>query len=382
MDVREDLLAESNPALVTLIHEEIERDGRITFARFMELALAHPEHGYYLSREERAGFAGDFLTGPETHRIFGQTLSRQIAECWDRLGQPDHFVVREEGAGIGTLAGDILDGLRNERPDIHSHLRYELSDVNTDRVAIGLEHLREAGHGENVGVATNAAFTGVLVANELLDAFPVHRLVVRDGELREVFVGWRDGWFADVEGSLYDLHLREPLDDLPLIEGQRLEVSPAAWEWAASLGQQLERGYAILIDYGYPRQQLYDPTQRPDGTLRTYSRHLVGDDPYRRVGMQDMTAHVDFTAISEAAVAGGCTELGLISQAYFFAGLGIEELLLKLQTSNIEMTDYLNARQTIMHLLDPRALGRFHVLVLGKDVPSEPSLRGLSFSLR
>jgi SAM-dependent MidA family methyltransferase len=187
---------------------------------------------------------------------------------------------------------------------------------------------------------------------------------------------------VDVEGSVSDDRITAPVRDLPLIEGQRLEVSPAAWNWAATLGERLERGYAILIDYGYPRHQLYDPAQRADGTLRTYSRHLVGDDPYRRVGKQDLTAHVDFTTVSEAAVAGGCTELGLISQAYFFAGLGIEELLLQLQIIGTEMTDYLNARQTIMHLLDPRALGRFHVLVLGKDVPAEPPLRGLSFSLR
>lgn len=364
-----------------LLRDEIERDGPITFARFMNLALAHPDYGYYVSQGERAGFAGDFLTGPETHRIFGNTLARQVAECWDRLGRPATFVVREEGAGSGTLARDIIDGLLEERPDVLAALCYELSDVSAARVADGLDRLRGAGHGDLVVPATNEPFTGVLLANELLDAFPVHRLVIRDGEPRELYVTWRDGWFADEEGPVSAETLSVPLTGLEFIDGQRLEVSLAACEWATGIGDTLQRGYAILIDYGYPAAQLYSATDRPDGTLRTYSRHLVGDDPYRRVGMQDLTAHVDFTAIAHAGETGGCSILGLTSQAYFFAGLGIEELLLRLQTTGADLPDYLNARQTIMHLLDPRALGRFHVLVLGKGVPNEPKPRGLSFTL-
>jgi SAM-dependent MidA family methyltransferase len=382
---RDDLLGVSNPELVALLREEIERDGRITFARFMELALTHPEHGYYQADEARAGFAGDFLTGPETHRIFGHALARQVAECWDRLGQPESFVVREAGSGSGTLARDIIDGLGAERPELLTALRYELSDVSAARVRAGSERLRAAGHGERVAVATGDSFTGVLLANELLDAFPVHRLVMRTGQLRERYVTWSDDWFVDVEGPLSGPALAEPFAEssgIALAEGQQVEVSPAAWAWARSIGTTLERGYAILIDYGYPAAELYSATDRPDGTLRTYSAHLVGDDPYRRVGRQDLTAHVDFTAIARAATAGGCATLGLMSQAYFFAGLGIEELLLDMQRSGSDLPDYLNARETIMTLLDPRSLGRFRVLVLGKDVPSEPPLRGLSFSLR
>lgn len=382
MEIRDDLLAESHPELVALLRAEIERDGAITFAYFMDLALAHPHYGYYLSQHARAGFAGDFLTGPETHRIFGQTLSRQVAECWDRLGQPASFVVREEGAGGGTLARDILDGLREERPDLLDAVKYELSDVNAARISAALVMLAEAGYSNQVTEATTEPFTGVLLANELLDAFPVHRLVIRNGVPREVYVTWRDGWFADEEGPLSGDAIAAPLSGLELVEGQQLEVSPTATGWAASIGSRLERGYAILIDYGYPAEQLYSPTERPEGTLRTYSRHLVGNTPYRRVGMQDMTAHVDFSAVSRAAEAGGCTVLGLTSQAYFFAGLGIEELLLRLQTSGTDLPDYLNARQTIMHLLDPRSLGRFHVLMVGNDVPDAPKLRGLSFTLR
>jgi SAM-dependent MidA family methyltransferase len=380
-DIRSTLLAESRAELVTLLRAEIAEQGRITFARFMEQVLAHPEYGYYMPAEPRAGFAGDFLTGPETHPIFGYALARQIAECWDRLEQVERFIVREAGAGAGTLALDIIEGLAAERPDTLGALRYELSDANPARVDEALARLSDAGFSERVARATDSPITGVLLANELLDAFPVHRLVVEDGVLRELYVVWRDSWFADDTGPLSDPRLAEPLAGLPLTEGQRLEVSPVAQDWARGIGAQLERGYAVLIDYGYPARELYAADDRLHGTLRTYSEHTVGDEPYRRIGRQDLTAHVDFTAISRAAVEGGCVELGLTSQAYFFAGLGIDELLMKLQTTAVSSNDYLNARETIMHLLEPRGLGRFRVLVLGKDVAAAP-LRGLSFSLR
>lgn len=379
---RADLLDESNQELVELLRVEIGAGGRITFARFMELALGHPKLGYYAVGAARAGFEGDFLTGPETHRIFGAALARQIAECWDRLGQPESFVVREAGAGTGTLAHDIMAGLRDERPEVLMSLQYELEDVSAERVTEAMARLETAGFGDRVGSSSDAPLSGVLLANELLDAFPVHRLIVQDSQLREIYVTWSEGWFRDEIGPLSNSEISDSVAGLVRVEGQRLEVSLAARDWARDIGTHLEYGFAILIDYGYPAEELYDAASRPEGTLRSYSQHQVSDDPYRRVGMQDLTAHVDFTAVARAAVAGGCQVLGLTSQAFFFAGLGIEELLIMLQTTAIDPTDYLNARETIMHLLEPRGLGRFKVLVLGKGVDAEPPLRGLSFKLR
>jgi SAM-dependent MidA family methyltransferase len=379
--VHADLGAESRPELVDLIREEIESLGRITFARFMGLALSHPRYGYYMSNAPRAGFAGDFLTAPETHPVFGQALARQVAECWDLLGKPDRFVVREAGAGAGTLAIDVLTGLRDERPDVLAATRYEVSDASEARVSEALARMAEAGFGEQAARADNLPFSGVLLANELLDAFPVHRLIVRHGELLELYVVWREGWFADEAGALSDPRLAEGLGGLELAEGQRLEVSLAAQDWARGIGEQIEHGYAILIDYGYQARELYAATERFDGTLRTYSTHDVGDDPYRRVGMQDLTAHVDFSAIAAAAVEGGCVELGLTSQAWFFAGLGIEQFLMRLQSTASSGDEYLAARDAVMRLLAPRGLGRFRVLMLAKDA-APASVRGLSFDLR
>lgn len=375
------LVSESNPDLVEIIRQEIEREGCITFARFMELAIYHPEHGYYATGEVRAGTEGDFLTGPETDPIFGHALARQIAECHEFLDAPARFTVREAGSGRGTLARDVLDGLRAAAPKTYDAVIYELVEQNQQRMDDALERLRDAGHGDRVRQVTeDEPIEGVVLANELLDAFPFHRLVYRDGELREIYTAWRDGWFDDEEDELSDPILADPLHDVRLQEGQLLEVSPAAEKWAARLAGQLMRGYAILIDYGYPSPERY-ASERADGTLRTYREHLVGIEPYRFVGRQDITAHVDFTAVCRAAERGGMVELGLVPQALFFAGLGIEELLLKIQRESEDPYRYVNAREAVMQLLDPRGLGRFRVLVLGKDVDPERELRGLSFSM-
>jgi SAM-dependent MidA family methyltransferase len=373
-------LAESRPELVEIIRAEIEREGRITFARFMELAVGHPEFGYYASGEVRAAFSGDFLTAPETHAIFGQTLARQIDECWRRMGSPDSFTIREDGAGRGTLALDILSELHDRFPDLYRVTTYELADLNASRVDEGLHRLAENGFGDKARAATSEEFEGLLLANELLDVFPVHRLIQHDGELQEVYVVFEDGWFADQIGPLSDPELVKLLSGVALKEGQRAEVSPQAVEWSRGICRQLVSGYAILIDYGYPASELYSNIH-VNGTLKGYSRHDVTEDPYFRVGNQDLTAHVNFTAVSEAAQAGDCIELGLTSQAYFLAGLGIEQVLLQLQQSDATAEEYVIARDAVLHLIDPGGLGRFRVLLLGKNVDTGRPLRGFSFRL-
>ncbi len=368
----------SNAALVALLREEIAEHGKITFARFMELAVGHPEHGYYVSGELRTGFTGDFLTAPETDPIFGQTLARQMVECWERLGKPAGFTIREDGAGRGMLAAHILSEIHHLNPELFATMRYELADISATRIEDALAFLNEHGFGQQAQLSSGEPIEGVLLANELLDAFPIHRLIREGGEIREIYTTWQDDWFHDVTGPLSDPALVDLLSGVELAEGQRAEVSPAATEWAATIGTQIARGYAILIDYGYPAAELYS-AQRFEGTLRAYSRHDVTDDPYQLVGNQDLTAHVNFTAISQAAQSGGMAELGLTTQQFFLAGLGIEQVLLEMQET-VDAQSYIVARHALMHLIDPRGLGRFRVLVLGKNVETSPPLRGLSFS--
>jgi SAM-dependent MidA family methyltransferase len=372
-------LTESRPELVEIIRSEIEAEGRITFARFMEMAVSHPEYGYYSSGELRTGFAGDFLTAPETDPIFGQTLARQVEECWIHLGKPAGFTVREEGAGRGMLAAHILSELHQLRPELFESIRYELSDLNPARMDEALAFLHEHGFGKQTYPATRMPFEGVLLANELLDAFPVHRLILLDGVVHEIYVTLGADWFQDEVGELSDFSLSDLLSGATLQEGQLAEVSPAAVQWARSIGSNLTRGYAVLIDYGYPADELYSPA-RAEGTLKGYSRHDVTDDPYRRIGNQDLTAHVNFTAVSQAAQSGGMVELGLTTQALYLAGLGVEKVLLAMQQTATAQ-DYITARNAVMHLIDPRGLGRFRVLLLGKNVDASAPFSGLSFSL-
>src|SRR4051794_19315256 len=202
----QDAPSDSNPALVTIIRDAIVASGgRITFARFMELALYHPEHGYYLAAARRPGRGGDFLTAPEATPYFGIALARQIAEFWERLGRPDPFDVREYGAGIGGLAYDVIAGLSTEAPEAAQALRYRLVEINQHRLAQALAAFDEVGLGQLViPEATDGGLEpviGVALANEVADALPVHRLVRRNGAFRERFVVWRDDRFGEEEGE-------------------------------------------------------------------------------------------------------------------------------------------------------------------------------------
>ena len=198
-----------NPDLIAVIRAEIDAaGGRIPFARFMELALYHPAWGYYLSPVRRPGRPGDFLTAPETHPFFGITLARQIAECWERLDRPDPFVVREYGSGIGALAWDVIAGLSREATECRAALQYRLVETNPHRLAQSLAGFAEGGlgdvvRGEEIPPGANPEpITGVVIANEVADAFAVHRLIWRDGRLREGWVVWSGDGFAEEEGDL------------------------------------------------------------------------------------------------------------------------------------------------------------------------------------
>jgi SAM-dependent MidA family methyltransferase len=376
-----------NPALVAIIRDEIAANaGRITFARFMDLALYHPPHGYYLAAERRPGRGGDFLTAPEATPYFGITLARQIAEFWERLGRPDPFEIREYGAGIGGLAYDVIAGVSTATPEAAKVLRYRLVEINEHRLAQALAAFAEVGLAHVVTPETPgddlAPITGVALANEVADALPVHRLVMRNGELRERFVVWRDGWFGEEEGPPSDAAARAGAailsERITVRDGDALDVSPAASDWFAGVGRGLARGYAIVLDYGYPARELYR-THRLAGTVRGYHAHTVTDDPFVRVGAQDLTAHVDFTALERSGETVGLRFAGFTTQGAFLASLGMGDFLVELQQDpTTALPDYLRAQSSILRLIDPGGLGRFGVLMMAKNAPVEPPLRGLT----
>ncbi|MBA3236508.1 MAG: SAM-dependent methyltransferase [Chloroflexi bacterium] len=364
--------------LAARIRAEIAAAGPMPFARFMDLALYDPAGGYYRGATPGPGRDGDFLTAPELHPIFGQLLARAIAEIWERLDRPDPFVIREYGAGTGALAGSILGGARDL--PLRDAVRYQPVEVDPRRLVALRDTLAADGLGDRLDldkatdIAPDAPFVGVVLANEVLDALPVHRVRRRGDHLFELAVG------LDPHGALVETEI-EPsvpaLDDrlrsegINLVDGQTAEICLALDQWIATATAYLTRGAVLLIDYGAPATELYDPVRRRAGTLRAYVRHQVHDDPYRHIGRQDLTAHVDLTAVERAAAAAGLTTIGITTQAEALMGLGVEAHLQAIQADPATTLEaYTLLRSSLMRLLDPAAMGRFRVMAFGRDWPA------------
>lgn len=356
-----------DPALVELIRTEIEKDGPVTFARFMERALYEPGLGYYATSAERHTRAGDFLTAPELHPIFGWALSRQIDEMWSRLGGPGDFVLREFGAGMGALGDAVREGLARDRSPLSAALRYEPVEIE-GRLPSG---------------GPSGSIVGAVVGNEFLDALPVHRVVRQAGTLRELHVGWTDGRFVDVVGELSDERLRERLerDRVDLPEGQQAEVCLAMVDWLGEVHRELECGYVLLIDYGLAQADLRSAA-RATGTLRAFRGQHVSSDVLSGAGKQDITAHVDLDALEAEAQSAGFQVLGRTTQAKFLMGCGLDEVYQAAKTdADQEWEPSLLLRSALRRLLDPLHLGAYAVVILGKDRDVEPPLRGLGYQM-
>ena len=391
------------------IRAEIAAQGPIPFARFMALALGHPTGGYYTGPRTRPTRDGDFLTGPELHPIFGAALARQVAEVWERLDRPAPFTLVEYGAGAGTLALAILAGLREDRSPLADALVYAPIELNPHRMAELRERASAAGlavieprtdlaHSDGglplvaprPGIAchaTSVPIAGVVLANEFLDALPVHLVEIHDGRPREVLVG--------VSGTgAFEEHLLAPsapaiaarLEDLAasgvaLAEGQRAELCLEMGGWVADVAGILSSGIVLVIDYGAPAPRLYGPRHRA-GTLMTYRGHAADgspEAPYCDVGERDITAHVDTTTLARLLDAAGFDVLGETTAAELLAGCGLEDLLERERNRAVDTAAVLLLRSAVMRLLDPRHLGGFRAVLAGRGIARTPPLRGLAY---
>jgi SAM-dependent MidA family methyltransferase len=376
----------SDQALLARIVDEIRGSGPMTFARFMELALYAPQLGYYTSPATRIGRRGDFLTAPELHPIFGAAIARFVAATWEHMGRPASFAIREYGAGTGALARATAAALAADAPDLARALRYEAVEINPQR----REDLEASWPPEwpiplatlDPATARTARPTsaGIVLANEFLDAFPVHVVEQADDGLREVHVAASSATelVATLRAPSTPL-LAEQLtaEGVVLTPGQRAEVAVGLDGWFAEVAGWLGTGVALAIDYGAAASDLFG-APRPRGTVVGYVGHQVVDDPLVAVGRQDLTAHVDFTAVDRAAQTAGLTPLGFTTQAAFLVDLGLEELLERRRSDpSLGLGDYLELRSALARLLDPRHTGGFRVLALGRGVGPEPPLPGL-----
>ena len=340
--------------------EIASRGGWISFARYMELALYSPGLGYYSAGARKLGKAGDFVTAPEMSPLYGQTLARQVLQ----IMQGGFAEVLEVGAGSGALAATLLEELERSGSAPRSYLILELSadlrERSRDTLAARVPHLLERVAWLN---RLPPAFSGVVLGNEVLDAMPVHVVRVNAGKIEEGGVGVRserlDWSWRTASGELL-----EAASALRLPEGFRTEIGLAARGFVRTLAGVLEKGVALFVDYGFPRMEYYH-AQRRDGTLMCHYRHHAHADPFFLPGLQDVTSHVDFSAIAAAAREGGLELAGYTSQAQFLVNCGITEVMSR--TSSEDRAKFLPLANQANRLMSPAEMGElFKVVALSR----------------
>ncbi len=368
-----------------IIRARLGPRGMIPFPSFMELVLYHPRHGYYASSAERIGPGGDYYTSPHVHPIFGKLISRQLRQMWEILGSPSPFTVVEMGAGKGLLCADILRASRDHWPEFYQSLVYVLAEISPalrEKQRSFLSSFESETKIEWVSpdiLLKGKPFSGCLVSNELIDAFPVHLVRQEDGRLAEIYVAYEDGRFREVPGPPSSPLLEEYLREYgtPLERGQRAEVNLKALEWLEGVSRSLRRGFVLTIDYGYEAAELYHPERR-GGTLLCYFRHTTSSDPFQRIGLQDITAHVNFTALIRKGESLGLRKAGYTEQYKFLAALGLLQDLEDLEErSRPSDPEFLKNKLAMRNFLIPGDMGTlFKVLVQYKGIEVQPELLG------
>lgn len=374
--------------LTRLIRSAIaDSGGALPFDRFMELALYAPGLGYYVAGATKLGADGDFVTAPEISPLYGRCVAEQCREVLAALGGGD---VLEFGAGSGALAAELLLALADADALPERYLILELSPELAARQRALLQERAPALCGLVQWTdALPAGLRGVVLANEMLDAMPVHRFCIGDtGTVLEVFVETDGDGFsvragAPVSAGLVDavglIQARAKADGRALEPGFCSEINLRLDPWVRAVADSLAAGLTLLIDYGYPRAEYYRP-ERGGGTLMCHFRHQAYADPFVRIGLQDITAHVDFSALADAGIDAGLSLAGYTTQANFLLGCGLDRLLARSATDPAAMLDLTAG---VKQLLLPTAMGeRFHVLALSKHLePPEPD-GWCGFSLR
>jgi len=361
--------------LAALIRTEIDAAGGwLGFDRYMALALYAPGLGYYSGGLEKFGADGDFVTAPEISPLFGRCLARQAAQVLGATGGD----ILELGAGSGKLAVDVLTELdRLERlPERYLILEVSASLRETQKKRIESSLPLRISHKINWLDALPESFTGLVLGNEVLDALPTHLVAWHAAGVSERGVAMADGHFVWRDKPLHEGRLFEAAHGLALPPGHVSEIGLAAGSLMGSLARMLDRGVVLMLDYGFPRREYYHP-QRAQGTLMCHYRHHAHDDPFLHPGLQDITAHVDFTAVAEAAVAQGASLLGYASQTQFLINCGITDLLA--EVSPADVAAYLPLAAQAQKLLSPAEMGElFKAIALGKgmDQPLMGFVRG------
>lgn len=362
----------SDMSLVELLKERIALSGPISFSEFMGCCLYDPMFGYYMTNRQRIGRTGDFFTSSSVHAIFGKLIAKQLAQMWNILGCPNDFIIAEQGAGEGHLCLDILDALQSNFPAFYSVLHYHIVEMSP--VCKGRQAKELSRHQQRVRWSHRAELSGMVgcfLSNELIDAFPVHLVEKRNSKLCEVFVAVKDNKFQEVLGDLSTIELSNYLEWIgaEILEGNRAEINLAAPLWMRDVAGLLARGFILTIDYGYQARELYAPW-RTCGTLMCYYQHTTSENPYIRIGEQDITSHVDFSALMKSGEEAGLQNIFYGEQCKFLLGLGFIDALMEAEAKEGEPHRAQALRLTLKNLILPESgMGEiFKVLIQCKGV--------------
>jgi SAM-dependent MidA family methyltransferase len=374
---------DNNLELIAAIVDRIDNSPQqqITFADYMDLVLYHPQSGYYASNANQISERGDFLTSAHLADDFGEMLSIQLYQIWQILGAPQLFSIVEMGAGQGLLAGQILEYSHREYPDFFRSIDYIIIEAAPAMIIAQQARLKDLPvRWYDWTQIPDRSIIGCFLSNELIDAFPVHQVVVKEAKLQEVYVTLdnRDLVFAEKIDELSTDKLEKywQLNHINLLsdrypDGYRTEVNLAALSWLELVFKKLHRGYIISIDYGYTADRYYHP-MRSQGTLQCYYQHAHHNDPYINIGNQDLTAHVDFTAIQNHGELLGLQTVGFTQQGVFLMALSLGERIAAISSSSDrDLQSLLRHRQNLHQLIDPMGLGKFGVLIQGQGLTPE-----------
>ena len=395
---------ESNLILREFITQQINAspNQRISFAEYMNWVLYHPQQGYYATPQTRIGASGDFFTAPHLGTDFGELLAEQLVEMWDILHQPQPFTLVEMGAGQGILAADILQYIQQHYPRCFQAVDYIIIEKSAALKAEQQQKLSDQ-IGSSVSVRwcewddiLNDSITGCFFSNELVDALPVHQVIIRNRQLREIYVSLNThsegnlstiNYFTEIEADLSTPQLQTYFETLKIDllsdiypDGYRTEINLAALDWIKTVTKKLHQGFILTIDYGYSAERYYSPT-RASGTLQCYYQHRHHNNPYLYIGQQDITAHVDFTALEKQGELLGLEVIGFTQQALFLMALGLGDRIAAIsQTQGQNLSEVLRRREALHSLINPMGLGNFGVLIQSKGLATENpiQLKGLT----
>jgi SAM-dependent MidA family methyltransferase len=380
----------NNPELCAFITEKIEEipQKRITFAQYMDWVLYHQDYGYYSTNKVNIGKHGDFLTSPRLSADFGEVLGEQFVEMWEFLGKPQNFTLVEMGAGQGILAADILPYIQNKYSIFFQNLQYIIVEKSPALIAEQKKNLWDyqlVKWQEWDDIADNS-IVGCFFSNELIDALPVHQVVIKDSKIQEIYLTIESASLREIVDNISTTKIIDYFDLLGIDlsanvygEGYRSEVNLAALDWIETVTSKLQRGYLLTIDYGYPAHRYYNPYRR-EGTLQCYYRHRHHNNPYINIGNQDITAHVNFTTLEKQGELSGLAKIGSTQQCLFLMALGLGDRVSALSTKDAEVLDigtFLKRRDALHQLIDPMGLGGFEVLLQCKGLTDSEKARSI-----